>query len=84
MASPTETLLKEALALEPTERAALVSELLSSLDPPDARVDELWVRESLDRLAAYDTGQMKAMPVYGDTLDFLHSEVYERGFPRSR
>ena len=62
MASQTEALLKEALALEPTERSALVSELLASLDRPDARIDELWVRESLDRLATYRAGEMKAVP----------------------
>lgn len=45
--------LKEALDLPPIERAALVDQLLTSLDKPDEAVDETWRKEIGARLRAY-------------------------------
>jgi putative addiction module component (TIGR02574 family) len=53
---------KDALALPLVERAALTDELLSSLDRPDPRVDALWAQEAEDRLAAFEAGEMEAIP----------------------
>jgi putative addiction module component (TIGR02574 family) len=58
----TEQLRKDALALPLVERAALAEELLSSLDRPDPRIDALWAQEAEDRLAAFDAGEMEAIP----------------------
>ena len=57
-----ERIMREALALPAAERASLIEELLSSLDRPDARIDELWASEAEDRLAAFESGQMPAIP----------------------
>lgn len=48
--------LKEALDLPPVERAALIDQLLSSLDKPDEAVDEVWRKEVDARLRAYRSG----------------------------
>ena len=58
----SEQILQDALALPAVERASIAESLLSSLDRPDPAIDALWAREAEDRLAAYDTGQMKAIP----------------------
>jgi len=44
------------------DRAAIVESLLASLDHPDARIDEQWAVEAESRHAAFDAGQMKAIP----------------------
>ena len=55
-------ILQDALQLPATERAAIVEELMSSLDRPDPHLDALWAREAEDRVAAFEAGQMKAIP----------------------
>ena len=63
MSASSEQVLKEALALAPQERAELVERLLATFQsPPDPHLDELWVREAEERLAAYDRGELKAVP----------------------
>jgi putative addiction module component (TIGR02574 family) len=62
MTVSTEQLRKDALALPLVERAALAEELLSSLDRPDPRIDALWAQEAEDRLAAFEAGEMEAIP----------------------
>lgn len=62
MPANTEQLRKDALALPLAERAALAEALLSSLDRPDPRIDELWAKEAEDRLAAFEAGEMEAIP----------------------
>jgi len=57
----TDALFKEALLLEPKERAELIDKLLSSLDKLDTKVDALWVREAEDRIEAYEQGKMRAV-----------------------
>ena len=60
MAAPNE-ILKDALNLRPAERAELIDKLLSSLDNPDKKIDELWAKEAEDRIEAYDQGKIKAL-----------------------
>lgn len=63
MSIDAQQLLKTALALPAIDRAALVESLLSSLDHPDAEVDRIWAEEAERRIAAYEAGQMKSIPV---------------------
>jgi len=56
MKSTSENLLQEALDLPPIERAALVDQLLNSLDKPDEAVDAVWRKEIAARLRAYRSG----------------------------
>ena len=51
-----------ALELPGAERAALIDELVSNLDKPDTRIDELWAKEAEDRLQAFQTGKIDAIP----------------------
>jgi putative addiction module component (TIGR02574 family) len=61
---PTDTpqVLAIALALPAVDRAAIVESLLASLDHPDSDIDKSWAVEAEERLAAFDAGQMKAVP----------------------
>jgi putative addiction module component (TIGR02574 family) len=62
-------ILETVLVLSATERAALADELLTSLDRPDPRIDDLWTKEAEHRLAAFDAGEMKSIPaedVFGE------------------
>ncbi len=54
-------LLESALKLEPTERFALVDEILQSLDKPDPEVDRQWIEEAERRLAAHRSGAVKGV-----------------------
>ena len=52
-------ILKDALALPPTERVALVERLLASLDSPAREhIDALWGQEAEDRLEAFELGEI--------------------------
>ncbi len=57
MKPESQDLLKDALALPPIERAALVDQLLASLDRPDEAVDQVWRKEIAARLRAYRSGK---------------------------
>jgi len=56
MTPKSEDLLKEALELPPTERAALIDQLITSLDRPDETTDAVWRKEIGARLRAYRSG----------------------------
>jgi putative addiction module component (TIGR02574 family) len=62
MSTATKQILENALALPAIERAVIVESLLTSLDHPDASIDELWAEEAEKRLAAFEAGQMEAIP----------------------
>ena len=49
------------LSLPQSERARLAATLLASLDQ-DPRIEEAWVAEVRERIAAYDRGEIKAVP----------------------
>jgi len=55
------SLLRQALRLSASERAALAEELLASLDQPDSELDTLWLAEAEDRLAAYRAGELEVV-----------------------
>jgi putative addiction module component (TIGR02574 family) len=61
MRETTTSLLRQALRLSTSERAALAEELLASLAQPDAELDKLWLAEAEDRLAAYRAGELAAV-----------------------
>ena len=61
MSTATQTILKEALRLNPVERAELIEELFHSFDKiRDDRIDALWAEEVESRVDAYDAGHIKA------------------------
>jgi putative addiction module component (TIGR02574 family) len=64
----------DALSLPPKSRAKLAERLLESLDDPRQReIDRLWAEEAEDRIDAYETGDLKAIP---------GKEVFRRLRPR--
>ncbi len=55
-------LTNEALKLPPLERAQIIDALWSSLDPAEQNaIDQAWLLESRDRLAAFRAGQLTAI-----------------------
>lgn len=56
-------LLKEALLLEPKEKATMIEALMKSLDAPDEAIDALWKQECESRIEAYEKGALKAVSV---------------------
>lgn len=56
MKPESENVLREALELSPTERAALVDRLITSLDKPDDAIDQVWRKEIAARVRAYRSG----------------------------
>jgi putative addiction module component (TIGR02574 family) len=57
----TDTILKEALMLSPSEKAQLIDKLILSLDKPDKEIDKLWSIEAENRIDAYDKKKIKAI-----------------------
>jgi putative addiction module component (TIGR02574 family) len=64
MSVTVDKILDDALTLSPAERAALVEELLSSLDKPDPALDRVWAKEAEAeaRIDAAERGEMKSVP----------------------
>ncbi len=62
MPTDTKQVLETVLSLPAIDRATIVESLLASLDQPDPNIDQSWATEAEDRLAAFDAGQMKAIP----------------------
>jgi putative addiction module component (TIGR02574 family) len=54
-------ILKEALGLRPAEKAELIDKLLSSLDNPDIKIDNLLAKEAEDRIDSYEQSKIKAV-----------------------
>lgn len=61
MTTSAKSILAQALKLPADERAALVDELVVSLDRPDSSLDAEWLKEAEDRLAAYRSGDLAAV-----------------------
>lgn len=55
-------LLKEAISLPVELRAQLADELLKSLNPARAEIDELWAAEAERRVAEIEAGQAELIP----------------------
>lgn len=54
---------RTALSLPEETRAELADRLLQSLDEADqGEIDALWAREAEDRIAAFDRGEVSAIP----------------------
>jgi putative addiction module component (TIGR02574 family) len=53
----------QARELSPPDRIALVEDVLDSLDKTDSQLDELWIAEAKDRLAAYRRGKLAARDI---------------------
>ncbi len=66
----------DALSLPPKSRAKLAEKLLESLDDPRQKeIDRLWAEEAEDRIDAYETCDLKAIP---------GKEVFRRLRPRKK
>ena len=62
MAERGTRILREALSLNPNERAALVKHLLASLDASAGQhIDTLWAQEAEDRLDAFERGELSTI-----------------------
>ena len=57
----TENIFKEALTLNPSEKAKLIDKLIASLDKPDKEIDDLWAKEVEERIDAHDQGKIKTI-----------------------
>jgi len=55
-------IIQEAASLPIEERAMVVDSLLKTLNPPDADIEEEWVKVAKKRLAELRSGHMKAVP----------------------
>jgi len=55
-------LIKEAMSLPVELRARLVDELLKSLNPSQAEIDELWAAEAERRVEEIQSGKVKPIP----------------------
>lgn len=63
MSRSGDAVLREALELPEEERAEIAGALLESLEPPvDEGVDEAWREEVARRIAAFDAGEIEAIP----------------------
>jgi len=58
----TEELIREAMSLPVELRARLVDELLKSLNPSQAEIDELWAAEAERRVGEIESGKVKPIP----------------------
>jgi putative addiction module component (TIGR02574 family) len=72
MSVDAQQILEIALALPAIDCVTIVESLLSSLDVPDPRIDDAWADEAEKRIAAYDAGQMRAIPVEEVFKEFDH------------
>ncbi len=59
----TDELLEKAKSLPAIQQLQLVEDLLDVLDRPDTDIDAAWSIEARDRLAAYRSGKVKAIPL---------------------
>jgi putative addiction module component (TIGR02574 family) len=58
----TDELISEAISLPVELRAQLVDELLKSLNPSQAEIDELWGAEAERRVAEIEAGTVQLIP----------------------
>ena len=73
MATTLDQLYLQAQSLPLADRAALAGRLLHNLEgPPDEGIEEAWLDEIQRRLAAYDSGQVQAIPA-GEVLEAIRS-----------
>ena len=82
MATNHDAVLKDALSLSPADRAALIDELLVSLDHSDPELERLWAREAERRIAAVERGEMETYDAE-EVMEELgtHARQVHRGRP---
>lgn len=56
-----DNIIEEALHLKPQERYLLVENLINSLNEPNKAIDDIWIKESKERLKAYQQGKLKTV-----------------------
>jgi len=61
MSARTVEILNEVLSLPPDERAELVDSILSSLEPCDPKILELWAVEAEERVAAFERNEIESV-----------------------
>lgn len=61
MNTSVDRVLNEALHLSAAERAAVAEGLLSSLDKPDPKIDQIWADEAEARIDAADRGEVESV-----------------------
>jgi putative addiction module component (TIGR02574 family) len=61
MAASAKSFLDQALKLPANDRAALLENLILSLDKPGPSLDAQCLKEAEDRLAAYQSGELAAV-----------------------
>nr|VFJ51114.1 MAG: Putative addiction module component [Candidatus Kentron sp. DK] len=54
-------MLRQAMQLPVLDRAAIVKELIASLDKPDHTLDTLWLKEAEDRMEVWRAGGLAAI-----------------------
>lgn len=70
MTALAENIFKEAVRLNPIDRAELIQRLFCSFDTkPDKQIEDNWKAEVEDRVSAYDSGKIPS-----DTME----NVFER------
>lgn len=57
----TAEVIEQALSLKAADRYLLLKLLHSSLDKPDAEIDQVWHEEILRRIKAFDEGRLKTV-----------------------
>ncbi|HPC94686.1 MAG TPA: addiction module protein [Sedimentisphaerales bacterium] len=63
MTPQSEQVLRDALALTPTDRAELVEQILASFEFPARKdIDAVWAREVEARIDACERGQIRTTP----------------------
>ena len=63
MSKDEKEILLAALSLPEETRAEIAERLLESLDESDQdEIDALWAREAEDRIAAFERGEIRAIP----------------------
>ena len=54
-----DTLVGEVALLAPEQRLAIVDRILATVHPTHPDVDEAWIAEAEERMAAYDRGEVE-------------------------
>ena len=76
MSIQTLEIISIAKAMPVEARAEIVDSLLESMQPTDARIDELWKSEVERRIAKYEGGGVQLIP--GEVVfDKIHKRFYK-------
>ena len=61
MSARTREILREVLTMPVDERAELVDEILTSLEPSDPAIKQLWMNEADSRVNALERGELETV-----------------------